>query len=142
MLDDILRHYKVIVAAGGLVQNSKGEFLFIFRNGRWDLPKGKLEPEEKIEDAALREVSEETGISKLKLRDYIVDTYHVYNLGNSTILKVSHWFNMTCKGNEPLVPQLNENITMAKWIPKEQLDEILQNTYDTIREVFRDAGIT
>ena len=38
----------IIKAAGGLVENAKGEFLFIFRNKKWDLPKGKVEKNEKI----------------------------------------------------------------------------------------------
>ncbi len=141
MLDEFLCMFRVIEAAGGLVQNNKGELLFIFRYGKWDLPKGKLEVGEKIKAAAIREVSEETGITKIKLTDHISDTFHTYRLGNGIILKKTHWFNMQYEGNETLVPQQSENISLAKWIPKDQLDDVLINTYDTIREVLNRAGI-
>jgi 8-oxo-dGTP pyrophosphatase MutT (NUDIX family) len=141
MLDDILSIYKVIRASGGLVQNSNGEYLFIFRYGKWDLPKGKREPNEKIEDTAIREVSEETGISNLKLGAHIANTYHTYKLGKSIILKETSWFQMKFEGDEPLIPQVSEDISIAKWLPKDQINEILQNTYDTIREVLNQAEV-
>ncbi|NOU19465.1 MAG: NUDIX domain-containing protein [Bacteroidales bacterium] len=141
MLKDFCKMFRIIKASGGLVQNSKGEYLFIFRYGKWDLPKGKLEPDEKIEDAAVREVSEETGISNLILGEHIKNTYHTYKQGGSIILKETHWFNMLYSGNEPLVPQQAEDISVAKWFPANRLDEILNNTYDTIREVLIAKGI-
>jgi 8-oxo-dGTP pyrophosphatase MutT (NUDIX family) len=141
MLNDFLTMYRLITASGGLVQNSKGEYLFIFRYGKWDLPKGKLESGEKVEEAALREVSEETGISNLKLKGHIVNTYHIYKLGNSNVLKEAHWYNMLYDGHEPLIPQQAEDISIAKWVPKSQLNEILCNTYDTIRQVLTEAGV-
>lgn len=141
MLKDFRTMFRVIKASGGLVQNSKGEYLFIFRYGKWDLPKGKLESGEKIEDAAIREVSEETGISNLILGEHISNTYHTYKQGGSIILKETHWFNMRYNGNELLVPQQAEDISIAKWIPANHLDEILNNTYDTICEVLNTEGI-
>jgi ADP-ribose pyrophosphatase YjhB (NUDIX family) len=141
LLDAILSKHKVIKAAGGLVQNSKGEYLFIFRYGKWDLPKGKLELGEKIEDAAIREVSEETGISGLNLNSHIANTYHTYRLGHSFVLKETHWFHMRYDGHEPLIPQLTEDISIAKWVPTNKFDEILSNTYDTIREVLNSAKL-
>jgi len=141
MLKDFCTIFRVIKASGGLVQNGKGEYLFIFRYGKWDLPKGKLEPDEKIEDAAIREVSEETGISNLFLGEHISNTYHTYKQGGAIILKETHWFNMLYNGNEPLVPQQSEDISVAKWFAANHLDEILNNTYDTIREVLTAKGI-
>jgi len=140
-LNDFLGLFRVIKASGGLVQNGKGEYLFIFRYGKWDLPKGKLEPDEKIEDAALREVSEETGISNLKLDNHLTNTYHTYRLGNSIVLKETHWFHMLYDGHEPLIPQKAEDISIAKWVSPSQMNEILRNTYDTIREVLSTAGV-
>jgi len=142
MLDEVSCMFRVIEASGGVVQNSQGEFLFISRFGKWDLPKGKLEKNEGIEVAAIREVSEETGITNIQLMDYISDTYHTYRLGNSTILKKTHWFKMQYNGNEPLIPQQSEDILLARWVSRNQLSEVLENTYDTIREVFNRAGIT
>jgi len=141
MLDEFSCMYRLIEASGGLVENSKGELLFIFRYGKWDLPKGKLEKNEKIKDAALREVSEETGITNIKLSNHIVDTYHTYKIGNELVLKKAHWFKMTYSGDQPLIPQQSEDITMAKWFPKNHLDEIISNTYDTIREVLNSEGV-
>ena len=141
MLDEFSCMYRLIEASGGLVENSKGELLFIFRYGKWDLPKGKLEKNEKIKDAALREVSEETGITNIKLSNHIVDTYHTYKIGNELVLKKAHWFKMIYSGDQPLIPQQSEDITMAKWFPKNHLDEIMSNTYDTIREVLNSEGV-
>lgn len=141
MLDEFSCMFRVIEASGGLVQNSKDELLFIFRYGKWDLPKGKLEKNEKIEVAAIREVSEETGINNIKLIEHITDTYHTYRLGNATILKKTNWFKMQYDGNEPLVPQQSEDISIAKWVSKENINEVLKNTYNTIHEVMDRAGV-
>jgi len=142
MVDEFSCLFKFIEAAGGLVMNKKGEFLIIYRYGRWDLPKGKLEHNEKIDAAALREVSEETGITNIKLGGFIADTFHTYRLGNATILKRTHWFFMRYDGNEPLIPQQSEDITIAKWMPKDKMSEVLNNTYDTIREVLVLSGVS
>ena len=142
MIDEFSCMFRVIEASGGLVQNNKGEFLFIFRHGKWDLPKGKLEKDESIENAAIREVSEETGITNIKLKNFITNTYHTYRLGNATILKKTHWFNMDYDGNEPLIPQKSEDILQAEWVRINQLKNILKNTYDTIHEVIDRAGIS
>jgi len=141
MLEDFFELFRLIKASGGLVQNSKGEYLFIFRYGKWDLPKGKLEFGEKIKEGAIREVTEETGITNLKLNGHITNTYHTYKLGNSIILKETHWFHMIYDGHEPLIPQQGEDISIAKWVPQNQLNEILSNTYDTIRDVLNVAGL-
>ena len=61
LLKKFLRLLPNIVAGGGKVINSDGKILFIFRNGKWDLPKGKAEQKETIDQTALREVEEETG---------------------------------------------------------------------------------
>lgn len=136
MIDEFSCMFRFIEAAGGLVQNSKGEYLVIYRYNKWDLPKGKLEKNEEVRLAALREVSEETGISNIELLGHITDTFHTYKLGNAIVLKKTSWFSMKYVGNETLIPQESEDISIAKWLPKEQVDEITSNTYDTIRQVF------
>jgi len=141
MIDEFACMFRFIEASGGLVQNKRGDLLFIFRRNHWDLPKGKLEPNESVESAALREVSEETGISNIILGDRISDTFHTYRVGNATVLKKTNWFMMHYDGAESLIPQLSEDITLAKWIPKDQLIEVFDNTYDTIREVLARAGV-
>lgn len=129
--------YKVIEAAGGLVKNKKGEYLFIFRNGKWDLPKGKIEKREGIKSAAIREVEEECGISKLKIVKEIESTYHVYHIEEKAILKRTYWFEMLCEDESKLVPQTEEGITEVKWISKKDLQQVNDNTYDSIKEVMK-----
>lgn len=132
--------YRIINAAGGLVKNKKGEFLMIFRRGCWDLPKGKLEPDEKIEECAVREVSEETGLeeNRIELGSLICMTTHHYELNGEQIEKHTYWYNMTYLPNEGenLIPQTEEDIETAVWVTKKQAEENLKNTYDTIKEVF------
>jgi 8-oxo-dGTP pyrophosphatase MutT (NUDIX family) len=128
--------YTIIDAAGGLVLNKASHALLIFRNGKWDIPKGKLEKNETIEEAAVREVIEECGVTDLAIESKLCDTYHVYTLGNKQILKISHWYLMRCHDNESsLVPQITEGITEAKWVTVTEALKILDNTYSSVRDV-------
>jgi ADP-ribose pyrophosphatase YjhB (NUDIX family) len=140
-LSDVLKAFKTcfktLVAAGGVVLNNKGELLGIHRLGCNDLPKGKIEPGENIEDGALREVREECGIRHLKIHSEITQTYHTYWLNKELILKETHWFLMQHTGNEQLVPQTEEDITDVFWFPRGDLESFLQNTYPSIQEVFK-----
>jgi ADP-ribose pyrophosphatase YjhB (NUDIX family) len=126
---------KVIEAAGGFVKNEDGKYLFIKRNGRWDLPKGKLEPKEKKKDAAVREVEEECGIKIKKLGKKLIKTYHVYEIKKKPVLKVSHWYQMEAKGKQKLIPQTEEGITEVKWFAKKDWNIIRSNTYANILDV-------
>jgi len=136
---------RVIDAAGGLVSNPQGEYLMIFRRGVWDLPKGKLEEGEKIEYCAVREVSEETGLeeSRISLGDPICTTVHYYDLDGQKIEKHTHWYKMfySPAQGEQLRPQTVEDITSAVWVSPAQARINLENTFETIRDVFRKAGI-
>jgi 8-oxo-dGTP pyrophosphatase MutT (NUDIX family) len=128
----------IIIAAGGLVQNSKGEMLLIYRRGFWDLPKGKLDAGESIPDCAIREVQEETGIQTLELGQFICTTTHHYfdKWINKDAEKHTHWYAMLSLENETLVPQTEEDIEKIEWVPREQLPQYLLQTYPTIRSVF------
>lgn len=126
---------KVIEAAGGFVKNEKDKYLFIKRNGKWDLPKGKLEIGEKKKDAAVREVEEECGIIIKKLGEKLCKTYHVYELKGKVVLKISHWYHMEAKGNQKLIPQLEEGITVVKWFSKKDWSIVKANTYPSILDV-------
>lgn len=126
---------KVIEAAGGFVLNENDKYLFIKRNGRWDLPKGKLEDGERKKDAAVREVEEECGIKIKSLGNKICKTYHVYELKGKPVLKVSHWYKMEAKANQKLVPQLEEGITEVKWFTKKDWSIVRANTYPSILDV-------
>jgi len=129
-------NFDLIVAAGGKVTNNEGKTLFIFRLGKWDLPKGKLEKKESVEQAAIREVEEECGISQLTILNHIKDTYHIYELNNKLVLKQSIWYEMKTTDSAKLVPQTEENITDARWMTTKEIENIvLKNTYPSIKEV-------
>jgi ADP-ribose pyrophosphatase YjhB (NUDIX family) len=132
--------FRTIEAAGGLVKNEKGEWLFIFRNGKWDLPKGKIEKNESIETAAIREVEEECGITDLTIIKELPATYHTYSLEEKNILKRTYWFEMTCKDRSELIPQLEEGITEVKWLSKNDLKQVYENTYESVKEVVSVIG--
>jgi 8-oxo-dGTP pyrophosphatase MutT (NUDIX family) len=134
-MKEVTKSLTLIEAAGGLVLNENGKYLFIFRNGKWDLPKGKIEKDEKIKDAAVREVEEECGITVGKLNEKICKTYHVYVNRGEVVLKKTHWFNMGYYGQEKLKPQKEEGITDVRWFKKSQIDTILKNTFPSIADV-------
>ena len=127
----------IIKAAGGLVVNAKGQFLFIFRNKKWDLPKGKVDKGEKVKEAAVREVEEECGVHVEKRNDRICKTYHVYEMSGELILKRTSWYQMTVKGNPKLVPQVEEGITEAVWVKPEEIKTKIKNTYPLIIDVLK-----
>jgi 8-oxo-dGTP pyrophosphatase MutT (NUDIX family) len=129
--------YQLIDAAGGLVKNSCGEYLMIFRNGRWDLPKGKREEGESMEQTAIREVTEECGVDALTLQRLLTVTYHTYTLNGADVLKRTCWYAMSCADNRrALQPQAEEGIEVAEFLPAEKVDACLECSYSSIREVF------
>ena len=116
LVDDFKGLYKIIEAAGGVVQNEKNEILMIYRLGYWDLPKGKIDKGESSEIAAVREVNEETGINQIELGALLTETYHTYkNEKGRRILKRTYWYRMQTQ-NQKLIPQTEENIEIAEWI--------------------------
>ena len=136
-LDRYASNKLIIEAAGGMVLNQKGELLMIFRRGQWDMPKGKLDNGESIEQCALREVSEETGLTKLKMIRELKTTYHTYLYRGKIALKPSHWYLMHYHGNEELVPQLEEDITEIKWVNKKEAKLLIENAYPSIKEMIK-----
>lgn len=134
--NSFIASFKHIKAAGGKVVNTKGKILFIFRLGKWDLPKGKIEKNESEEQAAIREVEEETGVSGLIIKKRLLDTYHIYSLKGELVLKQSTWFEMYTDDKSQLTPQREENISDAQWINSDAIENIvLANTYASIKEV-------
>jgi 8-oxo-dGTP pyrophosphatase MutT (NUDIX family) len=129
------KKFYYIEAAGGFIEKNN-QFLFINRHGRWDLPKGKLEKNETIEHAAIRECEEECGIQDLKIIRPLPSTFHVYSYKKGFALKQSYWFYMRTNYSKKLVPQTEENITEVKWFDKEGVETvILKDTYYTISDV-------
>lgn len=138
--------FNYIEAAGGLVYNQKGEILLIHRRGFWDLPKGKLEKGESLEDAAVREVEEETGIRNITRGDLIrypglanECTYHTYEHKEEQVLKASYWFEMTTSYEGKLKPQQDEDIEEAKWVAVEDVESYYDEMYDSIVDVLKSA---
>lgn len=143
--DELIKYYadhKLIKAAGGLVQNS-GYFLWIFRNNIWDLPKGKIEENESITDAALREVKEECGLKGiLEISHKIIVTHHTYQLRDVKILKETHWFFMQFDGDPNTIPQLEEGITEVSWKSKNDSIKLALESYPSILSVFNTGVLT
>lgn len=140
LFSEFKNQFKYIEAAGGLVFNQENEILAIYRLGKWDLPKGKVENGETINEAAIREVEEECGISNLKLLDELKSTYHTYWMNNKWVLKRSYWYKMCYSGNEKLVPQTEEDIVDVRWIPINKLAEFKASTYASILEVINELN--
>lgn len=129
--------FKIIIAGGGLVKNKEGEYLMIFRKGKWDLPKGKIEKGEDVKSGAIREVEEETGVEDISLDYKLGKTYHTYQLKDKWVLKESHWYAMRSSFEGELVPQEIEGIKKAEWVSRKQIKQLLKNSYPSIKEVFK-----
>lgn len=132
---DLEREFVAVEAAGGVVCREDGARLMIYRNGRWDLPKGRCEAGERVEEAALREVEEETGVDGLRLVRPLCQTLHAYNLYGRWELKRTHWFEMATASTAPLQPQQEEGITRAEWLTPAELQALLPGCFPTIRKV-------
>ncbi len=136
-INRLFETFEVVSAGGGLVKNNQNEILFIFRNGRWDLPKGHIEKDEKIEATALREVEEECGIHELKIDRFLTTTYHIYFINKEIKIKETHWFLMHSDYKEALVPQLEEGISKAIFKSKNEIPKLFENTYENIKLVYQ-----
>ncbi len=140
--ESLCSEFKEVNAAGGLVSNRRGDYLMIRRDGLWDLPKGHQEPGEDISVTALREVQEETGLGDIALEELICITDHCYKRTGIWHLKHTWWYAMEYLAPVDLVPQTEEDITKAAWIPRSGVAAYLKNSYPSIREVFLAAAHT
>lgn len=135
-VEKTLEHFKsqikIIQAGGGLVKNPKGDFLFIYRRGKWDLPKGKKEDNENDEACAIREVEEETGITGIHNAQKLCNTYHVYVEDMVTVMKETFWYLMNAQ-EQVLIPQEEEGIKKAEWMNQSQLRRVYANTYPSVK---------
>jgi 8-oxo-dGTP pyrophosphatase MutT (NUDIX family) len=129
-------------AGGGLVYNKKGQVLFIFRNGKWDLPKGGTEKEELIEDTAMREVEEETGVGKLTVTKKLQKTYHIFKRNGKYRLKITSWFEMTSEFDGIPVGQAEEGIEKVAWLSPDEVKEALKNSYENIKLLFEEEEMS
>lgn len=126
--------FEKIEAAGGIVRR-KQRFLFIKRNGIWDIPKGKLEINESIEACAIREIEEECGLKNPQIVDFICLTYHTYEYKGRPTLKKTYWYSLKYEGDKLLNPQIEEGITEVKWMKFTAIEKVRKNTFSSIIEV-------
>lgn len=133
-----------IKAAGGVLfrfKDSLAEILLIKRNGVWDLPKGKVEPNETIEAAAIREVEEETGVEGISIRSYLCETYHEYNQNDKNYGKTTYWYLIDANGQgENIMPQAEEGITSVEWVHLKKAFTIAH--FKNLKEVIGKANET
>lgn len=130
-------HLTVIEAAGGLVHTPEKDLLLIFRRGKWDLPKGKLDEGEDLESCALREIEEETGAKKLKVEQPLLITYHTYYEKTIHVLKESHWFLVSSPGKTELKAQTEEDIEQCIWVPMNEASNYQALTYPSVNDVLQ-----
>ncbi len=139
LFNEFRKDYKEVRAAGGLVRDKDMRILFIFRRGKWDLPKGKIDKDERKKHAALREVREETGLDQLLIIGRIAKTYHVYTEKNEHILKKTYWYEMAAINPDKLVPQTEEDITDIRWFEADKLEEIYTNTFPLVANLLKET---
>jgi 8-oxo-dGTP pyrophosphatase MutT (NUDIX family) len=131
--------FKVVEAAGGVVKNNSGQYLFIFRRGKWDLPKGKMDDGESVVETAMREVNEECGLDNLKILSPLINTYHFYPEKKNNILKRTYWFLMSTDDTEVQIER-EEGIENFVWLEKEKiLSHISSNTFPNILELINES---
>jgi ADP-ribose pyrophosphatase YjhB (NUDIX family) len=135
------KHFDVIEAAGGIVENNENKFLFIYRNGKWDLPKGKMEAGENPDETAIREVKEECGIQNIEIDRFLLDTYHLFTENHKKRLKITHWYKMREIKKSPLIPQTEEGIEKVEWIDVNSNSFPLENSYENIKLLFEDMKL-
>ena len=127
------KKFPIVEAAGGLVKRTDNKLLFIFRNNKWDLPKGGVEKKELIIDAAKREVIEETGVSDIIVKNKISETYHIFKKGKRFRLKKTYWFKMSTTYMGKTNPQTEEGIEKTKWVSNKNIEDILNDAFENIR---------
>jgi len=137
----MLKIFSLVEAAGGLVEHQNGKVLFIYRNNKWDLPKGKIEKKEILIDGAVREVMEETGVKDLIVKKNLNHTFHLFSRNGSYKLKKTYWYLMTTSYEGILEPQLDEGISMVEWKTKEEVPDLMENAYQNIRLLFEEIEL-
>ena len=135
-LSDLLREYTYVRAAGGIVRNAENQILMIYRRGVWDLPKGKVETGEKNEEAAVREVLEETGVEARITHPIPFSTFHTYDTYGPKMLKETLWYEMAAITGSTR-PQTEEDIFEVVWVDRARIPNLIENSYTSLKEVVR-----
>ena len=139
--DAFFKKFTLVKAAGGFVLNVNNEVLLMFRRGKWDLPKGKMDKNETFEECAIRETEEETGLKNIKLISPLITTYHTYHEGSRYVLKETKWFTMEVNSDQKLIPQAAEQISKLEWVGKNELKKYLHNSFPSVTDVLK-AGFS
>ena len=138
--ETIMSLFPIIEAAGGVVRKGENQILFIYRYGKWDLPKGKSETYETPVETAIREVMEETGVNGLEITKELISTYHTYKIEGKRVIKKTRWFEMSFKDDSNILPQEIEKITAVKWLNKSDIPWVMRDSYASVIEVLTNAG--
>lgn len=138
ILKKFTKKIPLVVAAGGVVTNPEGKVLFIYRNDKWDLPKGKIDKGESLEECAIREVMEETGVKDLVIENFLRTTYHIFKRNGKYKLKEVHWYAMKTAYDGKLKGEKKEGIVKVKWKGPRKIRKALENSYTNIRILFED----
>ena len=135
------KKFTMVKAGGGFILNENNAVLMMFRRGKWDLPKGKLDKKETIEECAVRETEEETGLKNIELISPLITTHHTYHEGTKSIMKETSWFRMKVTGDQKLVPQASEQISKLEWVNKDDLEKYKKNSFPSVIDVLN-AGFS
>ncbi|MCO5268942.1 MAG: NUDIX domain-containing protein [Brumimicrobium sp.] len=139
-LRSFFKNFRWIEAAGGIVRNTKtNKSLFMIRHGKWDIPKGKIEEGESIEEAAKREITEECGIQHLEITKELSPTYHVYHAYGDFWIKKTYWYVLETEETE-VNPQSEEGISSIEWLDADEISKVEENTYASILDVIAEYG--
>ena len=139
--DAFFKKFTLIKAAGGFVLNENNDVLVMFRRGKWDLPKGKMDKKESFEECAIRETEEETGLKNINMVSPLITSYHTYHEGSKFVLKETKWFTMKVNSEQKLTPQAAEQITKLEWVGKNDLKKYLENSFPSVNDVLK-AGFS
>ncbi|HVG41950.1 MAG TPA: NUDIX domain-containing protein [Chitinophagaceae bacterium] len=139
LIEALKKEFTLIVAAGGLIYTDNQFLLLIFRKGKWDLPKGKVDNNQPLDDTALREINEETGAENVTIKSPLIITYHTYHQNNEAILKETHWFLMHCSHEQTLTPQKEEDIEKCEWVHKKALSRYYENMHQSVKDVLQEG---
>ena len=132
-------NYEIRIAAGGWVWNENNELLMIYRSNYWDIPKGHLDEGESIEECALREVMEETGVSQLSIKNKIGLSRHIYDYKGIAVLKTTHWFRMQGKSNDVLIPQKEEGIEKVEWVAQSKINDYINQSWESLKDFYENS---
>ncbi len=137
IMETFFADFEQVQAAGGIVE-CDGKILLIHRHGKWDLPKGKIETGESTEEAAIREITEETGVTNLAIIGRLENTFHTYNTYGPDSIKKTAWFVLKTDTIQEGRPQNEEGITDVKWVDKTELMNYLKDSYDSLKDVVKE----